>query len=444
MMATFHRTVGGVRIAVKGAPEAVLELCTREAAGAEARALDAAGRTRWLACNEALARQGLRVLALAEREAASEHEEAYRDLTVLALTGIVDPPRNGVREAIAACQAAGVRIVMATGDQPATARAIAHAVGLTPNEDAPVLLGGALEATPLPQVLAAPILARMSPEQKLALIALHQRGGAIVAMTGDGVNDAPALRRADIGVAMGARGAAVAREAADIVLRDDAFTTIVTAIHQGRVIFANIRSFVVYLMACNLSELLVVGTAAVVHGPLLTPLQILFLNLVTDVFPALALGAGEGAPDAMRRPPRDPREPILAGRHWRRIAAGSLLMTVATLAAFSVATRGLGLGEREAGTVGFLTLALAQLWHVFAMRSPASRLLRNEISANPWVWSAVAACLAILLTASAVPLLANALALAWLDGRAWALVALASLAPLALGEAALRARRAAA
>jgi Ca2+-transporting ATPase len=439
MMATYHRAPHGVRIAVKGAPEVVLALCSREAAADGDRALDATGRARWLARNEALARQGLRVLAIAERKTASEREDAVRDLTALALVGIVDPPRSGVREAIAACRAAGVRVVMATGDQPATARAIAEAVGLAPDDAAPPLLGAALEpgGAPPPQVLAAPILARMSPEQKLALIDLHRRAGAIVAMTGDGVNDAPALRRADIGIAMGARGAAVAREAADIVLRDDAFATIVAAIRQGRVIFANIRCFVVYLMACNLSELFVVGAAEIVHGPLLSPLQILFLNLVTDVFPALALGAGEGAPDAMRRSPRDPREPILAGRHWRRIALGSGLMTAATLAAVASATRGLELGEREVGTVAFLTLALAQVWHVFAMRSPASRLLRNEITENPWVWAAVVGCGALLLAATAAPPLASALALAPLDARSWALVGLTSLAPLALSQALL-------
>jgi Ca2+-transporting ATPase len=275
----------------------------------------------------------------------------------------------------------------------------------------------------------------MTPEQKLALIRLHQRGGEIVAMTGDGVNDAPALRQADIGVAMGARGAAVAREAADMVLRDDAFATIVAAIHQGRVIFGNIRTFVVYLMSCNLSELLVVGVASLVHGPVLQPLQILFLNLVTDVFPALALGAGEGAPDAMRRPPRDRSEAILAPRHWRAIVAGSVLMTGATLGAYAWATRAWALDERSAATVAFLSLAFAQVWHVFAMRSRASGVVRNEISANPWVWGAIALCGAVLATASHLPLLADALALSPLTTEGWALVLAASFAPLAVDEA---------
>jgi Ca2+-transporting ATPase len=436
MMATLHRSGDDVRVAVKGAPEAVIAVCSHVAgASGDARTLGAAEAAQWLARNEALASEGLRVLALAERSAVHEREQPYAGLTLLALVGIVDPPRAGVREAIAACRAAGVRVVMATGDQPATARAIARAVGLVERDDAAVLLGSACEAAPAESAIAATIHARMSPEQKLALIALHQQHGAIVAMTGDGVNDAPALRKADIGVAMGARGAAVAREAADVVLRDDAFATIVAAIHQGRVIFGNIRAFVVYLMACNLSELLVVGGAALLAGPLLTPLQILFLNLVTDVFPALALGAGEGAADVMRRPPRDPRQPILTRVHWRRIATGAIAMTAATLAAFALAQRSLALPEVEARTVAFLTLAFAQVAHVFAMRSAASPLWRNEISASPWIWGAAALCTAILLAAAHVPPIAAQLALAPPGRAAWALVAVASLAPLVLGEA---------
>jgi len=445
MMATFHRAGAGVRVAVKGAPEAVLAVCSRVAGDASDVALDAETRAAWLARNEALAQRGLRVLALATRDAASVDEDAYADLTLLALVGIHDPPRGDVRAAIAACHDAGIRVVMATGDQPATARAIARAVGLVDRDDAAVVLGTELAPSSAAEAraLEAAILARMSPEQKLALIALHQRGGAIVAMTGDGVNDAPALRKADIGVAMGARGAAVAREAADIVLRDDAFATIVAAIHQGRVIFGNIRTFVVYLMSCNLSELLVVGVASIVHGPLLLPLQILFLNLVTDVFPALALGAGEGAPDAMQRPPRDPREPILAPMHWRRIALYSAAMTAATLGAFVCATRWLALGEREAETIAFLTLGFAQVWHVFAMRSSASGAVRNEISANPWVWGAVVLCAGALVGATHSSGVARMLALSPLDARSWALVAAASLAPLAANELRLRAQRAA-
>jgi Ca2+-transporting ATPase len=445
MMATFHRAPAGVRVAVKGAPEAVLAVCSRVAAGTGDLALDAGARAGWLARNEALARRGLRVLALAARDAASIAEEPYAALTLLGLVGIVDPPRGDVRAAIAACHDAGIRVVMATGDQPATALAIARAVGLADRNDARVVLGAELapDSAAEARALGAGILARMSPEQKLALIALHQRGGAIVAMTGDGVNDAPALRKADIGVAMGARGAAVAREAADIVLRDDAFGTIVAAIHQGRVIFGNIRTFVIYLMSCNLSELLVVGIASVVYGPLLLPLQILFLNLVTDVFPALALGAGEGAPDAMRRPPRDPREPILTRAHWRAIALSSCALTAATVAAFACATHGLARGEREATTIAFLTLAFAQVWHVFAMRSSASGAIRNEISANPWVWGAVALCAGILVAATHTPKIAGALALAPLGARSWALVTVASLAPLAVNELRLRMQRAA-
>jgi Ca2+-transporting ATPase len=444
-MATIHRDGDAFRVAVKGAPEAVLAACTHVADGESACPLEANERAEWIARNEAMARRGLRVLALATRQSARVDGEPFAALTLLGLVGLLDPPRGDARAAIGLCRAAGIRVVMATGDQPETARNVALAVGLGDDAAAPVLRGEAIAADP-EAALAASIVARATPEQKLALIALHQARGAVVAMTGDGVNDAPALRKADIGVAMGRRGSAVAREAADLVLRDDAFATIAAAVREGRVIFANIRAFVIYLVACNLSEILVVGLAAALRVPLpLLPLQILFLNFVTDVFPALALGASEGSDDVMRRPPRDPREPLLAPSHWRAALRGGAVITACVLGALVLATGPLGLGEREAVTVSFYTLALAQLWHVFDLRSPAVPLWRSEVARNPWVWGALALCCALLGAAGALPVVARALELAPLGPRAVALVAAASLASLALNtglRAAAAARRA--
>ncbi len=429
-MATIHRDGDAFRVAVKGAPEAVIRACARVADAAGERALDTTARADWLARNERMAERGLRVLGLAARRAASADEDPYADLTLLGWVGLLDPPRADVRDAITACRSAGIRVVMATGDQPATARNVALAVGLADDPRAPVVLGDELAADDA-KALAAPILARMNPEQKLALITLYQASGAVVAMTGDGVNDAPALRKADIGVAMGERGSAVAREAADLVLRDDAFATIVAAVHQGRVIFGNIRAFVIYLVACNLSEILVVGIATALRAPLpLLPLQILFLNFVTDVFPALALGASEGPPDVMQHPPRDPREPLLAASHWRAALRGAAVITACVFAAIALATRLLGLAEREVGTVAFFTLALAQVFHVFDMRSPGAPVWRSEVTRNPWAWGAIATCGFLLAAAAALPGLARALELAPLNARAWQLVMAMSFAAL--------------
>jgi hypothetical protein len=207
------------------------------------------------------------------------------------------------------------------------------------------------------------------------------------------VNDAPALKKADIGVAMGLRGTQVAREAADMVLKDDELGTIVTAVAQGRAIVANIRKFVVYLMSCNVSEILVVGLGVLLQGPLpILPLQILFLNLVTDVFPALALGVCEGSPALMRQSPRDSSEPILSRHHWRSMFALGGIIALSVLAALLLCVHWLEKPAGEATTVAFLTLAMAQLWHVFSMRNRRSGWISNEITRNPWIWGALVLC----------------------------------------------------
>ncbi len=285
------------------------------------------------------------------------------------------------------------------------------------------------------RILEAPILARVSPKQKLDLIALYQGNGSVVAMTGDGVNDAPALKKADIGIAMGQRGTQVAREAADMVLKDDAFSTIVVAVEQGRVIFDNIRKFVLYLISCNVSEIAVVFLASLINVPLpIRPLQILFLNLVTDVFPALALGVGEGDPAVMKRRPRDPEEPILTRRHWGAIGGYGLIITISVLGGLGLAFNWLGMEEGQAVTVSFLTLAFAQLWHVFNMRGQDSSLLRNEVTRNPFVWGALVLCIVLLLVAVYLPVLADVLKVVDPGPKGWALVLVMSLMPLVVGQ----------
>jgi Ca2+-transporting ATPase len=443
LMATVHAVAGGCRIAVKGAPEAVLAHCVAVADGSDAPPpLTEAQRRQWLDANEALAGRGLHVLALAQGRSDSPPADPYVDLVLLGLVGLMDPPRRDVLAAIDQCRAAGIRVVMVTGDQMATARYVAQALHLIDageaSSAAAILPGEALERAQdfggEDAVLSARVFARVSPAQKMALVTRLQARGEVVAMTGDGVNDAPALKQADIGIAMGLRGTQVARQAAAMVLRDDAFSSIAAAVAQGRVIFGNIRRFAVYLLSCNLSEVLVVGLATLAGGPLpLLPLQILFLNLVTDVFPALALGAGEADGSEMRQPPRRPGEPLLTRQHWWLIVGHGASITAATLLAFALALGPLAATAQQAVVVAFLTLALAQLWHVLNMRPAGSGRLGNIVTRNPFVWGALGLCLGLLGLAVYCRPLAQVLHLAPPDARQWGLIAAASLLPLVPG-----------
>jgi Ca2+-transporting ATPase len=440
MMATFHEEDGRYRVAVKGAYEAVARVSSEVLTPQGLQpASDTLGQ--WEERSEGMAERGLRVLALATKVVDAEDADPYEGLTFLGLAGLVDPPREEVRPALEAAQGAGVKVVMVTGDQPVTARNVARAVGLVKGDEVRVVRGrdladvGSLSAQKSDRVLRTSIFARVSPKQKLDLIAAHQEAGAVVAMTGDGVNDAPALKKADIGVAMGKRGTQVAREAADMVLQDDAFSTIVVAIEQGRAILENIRKFVLYLLSCNISEILVVALASIANAPLpVRPLQILFLNLVTDVFPALALGVGEGDPSIMARPPRDPQEPIMARRHWFAVGGYGLAITVSVLGSLALALMWLGMAEERAVTVSFLTLACAQLWHVFNMRDRGTGLVRNAITRNPYVWGALALCALLLLGAVYIPVLADVLSIVDPGLEGWVLVLGMSLIPWAVGQ----------
>ena len=436
MMVTVHRADGAFLLAAKGAPEAILARAARYAGPDGDLPLDEEQRARLHAKVEDLGRQGLRVLAVAECTIQNPTAQPRNDLTLLGLVGLHDPPRRDVEEAIAACRAAGIRVVMVTGDHAVTAASIARSVSI--GTDPRVIEGRALaggDRLSAADIRNADVLARVSPSQKLELVSAYQSAGEVVAMTGDGVNDAPALRKADIGVAMGQRGTEVARQAAAMVLRDDAFATIVAAIREGRVIFANIRRFVLYLLACNLSEVMVVGTAVAAGLPLpLLPLQILFLNLVTDVFPAFALAMSEGAGDVMRRPPRDPKEPIVTARLWALVAAQGFAMTVATLAAMMLARDSAGLTGDAVVTVSFLTLALAQIWHTFNMVDPGQPLLLNDVTRNPYVWGAMLLSLALIGAACYVAPLAEVLRLTALDARAWAIVLATSASAMVVGR----------
>jgi len=442
MMASYHRDNGSIRLLVKGAPEAVLECCSRIQRDKSDSELDSAERRRWLEESRALAARGYRVLAMAERLVESAEADPYRELTFLGLTGLLDPPRTTVRDAVEQCRRAGIRVVMVTGDHAATARTVAAEVGMADSdaravEGAEITAYEQLDDSERRRLLQTPIFARVTPEQKLDLIRLHQENNAIVAMTGDGVNDAPALRKADIGIAMGRRGTQVAREASDMVLKDDAFDSIVTAIAQGRAIFENIRKFILFLLSGNVGEILIVTIAILAGLPLpLLPLQILYLNMIGDVFPALALGVGGGHAVLMDRPPRDPREAVLTREHWLAISAYGLLIAVVVLAVFVLALKGLGLDTHRAVSIAFLALSFARLWHVFNMRDRHSKIFDNVITRNPYVWWALVLCIALLVAADYLPGISLVLKLSPLGIRDWGLVLAASLVPLLVGQAA--------
>ncbi len=442
MMATWN-SVGNnqYQVNVKGAPGAVLEACDRVMINGEQQSLTKEQRQKWEDLNSELGAQGLRMIALAVKTVSSTEGNPYEELALVGLAALEDPPREDVKPAIERCLKAGIRVVMITGDQLATARYIANSVGIQTDEES-VIHGKELndwnfegDENRLKKILGTSVFARVSPHQKLNLIELYQKNGNIVAMTGDGVNDAPALKSADIGIAMGQRGTQVAREAAHMVLTDDAFSTIVSAIEQGRIIFNNIRRFIYYLMSCNVSEVMVVALATVIGTTLpILPLQILFLNLVTDVFPALALGMGEGEQGIMDKSPRDPRESILGKSEWLGIVGYAFVITISVLGALFIAFEWLLLPTHEAVTISFLTLAFAQLWHVFNMRSPNSNLFDNTVTGNPFIWGALLLCIGLLLIAVYVPIVSDVLRISAPNSAGWLTVIIMSMIPLAVGQ----------
>lgn len=440
MMATVHRQGEDFLFAVKGAPEMVLEVCTSSRGAEGSVPLDGKARRKWRQRSEKLAGEGLRVLALAMKETTERDEDAYVDLTFVGLACFLDPPREEVKEAIAAAHGAGIRTVMVTGDQIATARAIGEHLRLS---EPPL---AAMEGRELQEIsaaddekreriMASTIFARVSPGQKLDLITLYQEEDNVVAMTGDGVNDAPALEKADIGVAMGRRGTQVAREAADMILKDDSFSTIVAAIEEGRIIFGNIRQFILFLLTISLSMILTVFFGSVFNLPMpILPLQVLYLNAVTHVFPALALGMGEGSADIMKEPPRDPRQPILSRSHWWFIVVHAVLIGAAALAGLVFALNFSGMEEARARTISFLVLTVAQLFHVFNVRSRGTGLFRNDVTENVYVWIAMTLSIVLTLAILYSGPAAGVMQLVSPGIRDWLIALAFSLVPLGIGQ----------
>ncbi|HET7458194.1 MAG TPA: cation-transporting P-type ATPase [Gemmatimonadaceae bacterium] len=439
-MAIFHDGrggAGGLELSLKGGPSRVLERCSRVATADGDHALDDAAREKVLAANRSLAARGLRVLALARGEVRAADESVARGLTFVGLVGMADPPAAGVTETIARLRGAGLRTVMITGDQQLTAEAVARELGVL--ADGQTTLDGrelahlddaALDAN-VERVAA---FSRVSPADKLRIVGALQRRGEVVAMLGDGVNDAAALRKADVGVAMGGRGTDVAKEAAAVVLQDDRFATVAAAVEEGRAIYDNIRKFVFYLFSCNVAEILVIVGAGVAALPQpLAALQLLWLNLVTDTFPALALAVEPPEADVMARPPRDPRAELLSADFLRGVAVYGAAITAVTLAAFVISLG--GAHPERAQTMAFMTLALAQALHLGNARSAAPVLAPGAAVGNRWALAAVALVVALQVATVRVPALSVALGVRPLDARDWALAVGLAAAPAVLGQA---------
>ncbi len=447
-MVTRHRTPDGATVAfLKGAPGTLLAASSSHVSASGVMPLTADDRQQWHAMNQQLAGAALRVLGLAYREVPDgDHEGDYtRDLIFVGLVGMIDPLRDEAKAAIATCRAAGIRAVMITGDQQLTAAEIARQLGIDRDpEGRPLHTVHGRELTDLDSegwrrvVAGTAVFARVSPEHKLQIVAALQERGHIVAMTGDGVNDAPALKKADIGVAMGIKGTEVAKETADMVITDDNFATIVGAVEQGRIIYANILRFIHFLFSCNFSEILTVFIAIVIGWPLpLGALQILWLNMITDIFPALALALEPSAPGLMQRPPRDPKESLLPPRFIGLIVWQGMLLAGVTLLAFFLGMRWYGTegeGLRHAVTLAFMTLALAQVFHAFNARSLHRSAFDARVFTNGWLWGAVVVCLLLQVAAVYVPFLQTVLQTVPLSGRDWGVIAACSLLPVAIVE----------
>ena len=447
LMSTVHRDADQDRLIVfaKGAPDVLLARCSHEIVGDGRRPLAPERRDEILRENESLADEALRTLGVAAHwlpddtaplQLAGPDSRVEEDLVFAGLIGMIDPPRAEARDAVARARAAGIRPIMITGDHPRTAAVIARELGIT--SDGRAVTGAELDRldddTLARTVAQVSVYARVNPEHKLRLVKALQRGGAIAAMTGDGVNDAPALKAADIGVAMGITGTDVSKEAADIVLADDDFASIVAAVEEGRAIFANIRKFLRYLLSSNIGEVMTMffgvlfadriglrGDAGGVVLPLLAT-QILWINLVTDGAPALALGVDPADEGLMRQPPRPPDERVITPRMWRGIllvgaimAAGTLFVLDAAMpGGFIEGTRDLRYGQ----SMAFTTLMLFQLFNTLNARSD-ERSAFQGVFTNHWLWAAIGFSVALQFVVLHVPVLQQAFGTTSLDARDW-------------------------
>ncbi|MBK7452899.1 MAG: cation-translocating P-type ATPase [Anaerolineales bacterium] len=457
-------------IAVKGAPDIVLELCTQyQGMDDKPLPMTKEARDRILAANDAMTKDALRVLGLAYRldkdvpddPEKIKAEELEKNLVFVGLVGMIDPPRTEVKPALERARHAGIRTVMITGDFPNTAKAIAEAIGLL-RPGKKVLTGAALDDMDddeLKNIIEdTDVFARVSPEHKMRIVDALQANDEIVAMTGDGVNDAPAIKRADIGVAMGITGTDVAKGTADMVLTDDNYASIVSAVQQGRIIYSNIRKFVFFLLSSNVAEIMIIFLATLAGLPApLTAIQLLWLNLITDGAPALALAMEKGDPDIMDRKPRAKNEPIVnrsmgvgiviqtivqtgavlgafvMGLIWH-LEAGAVIPSGTNALSFILAHDWRGIDVQTAETMAFVTLSLAELFRAYTVRSERASVFQIGFFSNRYMQYAVGLSIALLLIVCAVPFLQPIFNTHFLTGREWSVVLGLALMPAVAEE----------
>lgn len=441
-MTTFHPVQQGCSAYIKGAPDVMLNLSTRIFKGDRVVPITDEDKAEILRVNGEMATKALRVLALGYRELGAvpdepAPDEIEKEIIFVGLVGMIDPPRPEVKEAIDVCKNAGIKPVMITGDYKDTAVAIAMELGML-KDKSKVLSGTDLDAISDEELTAAAkevsVYARVSPVHKVRIVDAIKKNGHIAAMTGDGVNDAPALKKADIGVAMGITGTDVAKETADMILTDDNFASIVAAAEEGRVIYSNIRKFIFFLLSCNIAEIMIIFIAMLVGLPVpLKPIQLLWLNLLTDAFPALALGMEQKEPGIMKRPPRNPDEPIMDKRMRWQIGIQSTFMTLAVLGIYVYALNFKG-DIHDARTFAFAALIFSELLRAYTSRSETFSVFKLGIFGNKYMVMGTVLSFVLLLAVIYIPFLRIVFDTTLLSINDWNLIIAFSLIPFTAAE----------
>ena len=427
LMTTVNEHGGEREAYVKGAPDMLLPLCTRIMDGDTVRDITEKDVAAIKKANSQMAKKALRVLGVAVKTDGLDHGHLESNLVFVGLVGMIDPPRAEVKDAVRVCVEAGMRPIMITGDHIDTASAIASEIGILREGDK-VILDADLDRMSDEEfkntIEQYSVFARVSPENKVRIVTTYQGKGKVVAMTGDGVNDAPSIKRADIGIGMGITGTDVSKGAADLVLADDNFATIIGAVEEGRKIFSNIKKAIQFLLSANIAEVLCLFIATVILDiPFLTPIMILWINLVTDSFPALSLGMEEAERDVMKKPPRKSSSSLFAGRTGVDILVQGFMQTALVMTAFCIGCYVIpgGMAERhdEAMTMAFVSLALIQLFHAYSMRSQDNSILNKKLFANKYINLSFLIGVALTVLVVVVPPFRTVFETAMLNGMEW-------------------------